>query len=222
MPHSRLVSPLHETVVILGAHEALVDWAAPRAQAQAVKLSRQRRQQFLAGRGAASKALMTLTHQSAEVPRSESGAPVWPAGLVGSIAHDAEHAVALVGWQREWLALGVDVEPDLGLSEDAADIVLSDLERAAVGAPGEPLRHGRLVFGAKECVHKAIHPLCGVWLDFEEVAVGISDPGQREGHWTPRALSESARRAFAGLHFTGRWQRQDGKLLSYLGVHPSV
>lgn len=222
MPYSKLASPLPGTLVALNTHEVLVDWAPARAREQAAKFSRLRRQQFLAGRGAASQALMALTHVSSDVPRGESGAPVWPAGIAGSIAHDPEHAVALVGWQRDWLALGVDVESDRALEEDAAEIVLSDIERAAVAAPGEPLRYGRLVFGAKECVHKAIHPLCNVWLDFEEVAIGIGDPSQKEGLWTPRALSAPARAAFAGLRFTGHWQRHNGKLLTYLGVQPAA
>lgn len=222
MPIPKLLSPLSGTLVALGTHEVLADWAPARARDQAAKLSRLRRQQFLAGRGAAAQALMALTNLSPDVPRGESGAPIWPAGVVGSIAHDPEHAIALVGWKRDWLSLGVDVEPDQAIHEDAAEIVLSDIERAAVAAPGEPLRHGRLVFGAKECVHKAIHPLCNVWLDFEEVAIGISDPNLKEGQWTPRALSDSARTAFAGLAFTGRWQRHNGKLLSYLGVQAAT
>ncbi|MDP3857463.1 MAG: 4'-phosphopantetheinyl transferase superfamily protein [Stagnimonas sp.] len=218
MSTQKLVSLLPGTQIALGNHEVMADWAPVRARELSQRYSRLRRQQFLSGRGAAAQALSALADLATEVPRSESGAPVWPAGISGSIAHDSEHAIALVGWRRDWLTLGVDVEPDQPLHEDAAEIVLSDLERAAVAAPGEPLRHGRLVFGAKECVHKAIHPLGGVWLDFEEVAIAISDPSQQEGRWMPRALSDPARAAFAGLRFVGRWQRHEGKLLSYLGV----
>ena len=51
---------------------------------------------------------------------------------------------ALVGWQRDWLALGVDIEPDRPLDTDAADVILRPEERGALDAAGG-LRHGRLL-----------------------------------------------------------------------------
>ena len=37
-------------------------------------------------------------------------APIWPAGLVGSISHASSTARAAIGWADDWAAVGVDVE----------------------------------------------------------------------------------------------------------------
>ena len=48
------------------------------------------------------RALLTrFGYVNAAVPRGEAGAPVWPAGISGSLAHDDRIAVAAVGLQRD-------------------------------------------------------------------------------------------------------------------------
>jgi 4'-phosphopantetheinyl transferase EntD len=49
------------------------------------------------------------------LPRSDSGAPVWPTGVVGSLAHDHDIAVAVVAGADLFAGIGVDVEPALVL-----------------------------------------------------------------------------------------------------------
>ena len=213
-------SPLSDSVLVLAGHASLRAHAPAGAQALASEWGPLRQRQFLAGRGAAALALARLGAEVVEVGRAEEGAPRWSPAVVGSLAHDVERAVALVGWQRDWLALGVDVEPDQPLDADAAGIVLLPEERVALDTSGG-LRHGRLLFGAKECVHKAIHPLRGAWLEFDEVRIVWSGALDAEaGTWQPQAISAAAIAAFEGLAFTGRWQRRDGALLSLLGVRP--
>ena len=213
-------SPLPDSVLVLADHAGLRAHAPAGAQALAAEWGPLRQRQFLAGRGAAALALVRLGAGGVEVGRAEEGAPRWPPAVVGSLAHDVERAAALVGWQRDWLALGVDVEPDRPLDADAAGVVLLPDERAALEAAGG-LRHGRLLFGAKECVHKAIHPLRGAWLEFDEVRIVWTGALDAEaGAWLPQPVSAAAIAAFEGLEFTGRWQRRDGALLSLLGVRP--
>ncbi|MFT4263930.1 MAG: 4'-phosphopantetheinyl transferase superfamily protein, partial [Nocardioides sp.] len=118
-----------------------------------------------------------------------------------------------------WRALGLDLEPDLPLPPDAAAVALTDRERGGVD-PAD----GRLVFAAKECVHKAIHPLTGIWLEFDEVEIALdltgdpSAPANGEGAWTPRPLSDQARRALAGVEPVGRWQRSPAGWRVVLGL----
>lgn len=211
-------SLLPDSQLVLADHATLAAAAPPAARALASGWAALRQSSFLAGRGAAARALAQLGADSLEVARAADGAPRWPAGVVGSLAHDRTHAVALVAWQRHWLALGVDVEPDQPLDEDAAGVILRPEERSQLDRLGG-LVHGRLPFGAKECVHKALHPLRGAWLEFEDVRIdwqGRLDGAA--GGWTPQPVSAAAIAAFEGLAFTGRWQRSDGALLSVLGV----
>ncbi len=52
-----------------------------------------------------------------------SGAPVWPAGVIGSMAHDDAFAVAVVASEASFAGVGIDVEPAEPLAEDVAAIV---------------------------------------------------------------------------------------------------
>jgi 4'-phosphopantetheinyl transferase EntD len=108
----------------------------------------------------------------APLPRAPSGAPVWPEGIVGSLAHDETFAVAAAARGGRLAGLGIDVEPAEPLPDDVIDLVLSRAEQRAT------LRDGvarRLVFVAKEAVYKAIHPLDGTPLDFPDVEIRLAE-----------------------------------------------
>ena len=109
---------------------------------------------------------------AAPLPRSPSGAPEWPAGVIGSLAHDADFAVAAAARRGRIIGLGVDVEPAEPLPADVIDMVLSAAELRE--AAGDGVRR-RLVFVAKEAVYKATHPLDGMWLDFEDIEVRLAE-----------------------------------------------
>ncbi len=109
---------------------------------------------------------------AAPLPRSASGAPVWPAGIIGSLAHDETFALAAAARRGRLVGLGVDIEPAEPLPEDVDDLILSDAERVETG--GDRVAQ-RLVFVAKEAVYKAIHPLDGTWLDFPDIEIRLAE-----------------------------------------------
>jgi len=74
------------------------------------------RRQSGAARIAAREIVRALGRGDVAIPRSASGAPLWPQGLVGSLAHDDTVALAAVASAREFAGLGIDVEPALPLS----------------------------------------------------------------------------------------------------------
>ena len=104
----------------------------------------------------------------ARLSRGASGAPVWPLGVIGSLAHDENVAVAAVALLGPLAGLGVDTEAAAPLPTDLVEFVLH----------GEERRHavevaGRLVFAAKEAVYKAIHPLDGSPLEYADIFVRL-------------------------------------------------
>ena len=105
------------------------------------------------------------------IPRSASGVPVWPEGIAGSLAHDAEIAIAAIALRRDVLSVGVDVEPAVPLDPDLIALVATAKERSA--AHGVPC-WGRLLFAIKEAVYKAVYPLDGVFLDHHDVEVDFA------------------------------------------------
>lgn len=112
--------------------------------------------------------LAQLGHASAAVPRSRSGAPVWPAGIAGSLAHDDRIAVAAVGWQRDVGSIGIDIEPATPLPPDMLALVATPRELEEIGGDAQ---RGKFLFVAKEAVYKAVYPLDRVFLEFQDIEV---------------------------------------------------
>jgi len=137
-----------------------------------------RRRQALAVRELARTAMRELGLPAPGIARVANGAPQWPSTLVGSLAHDASHLAAMIAPSTRYSSIGVDVEPLLPLPEDAAALVVGQREHAALARmPGGYARWSRALFGAKECVHKALNPLTGVFLEFDEVEIQFLDGG---------------------------------------------
>lgn len=176
-----------------------------------------RRREFLAGRAAAASALEHFG-VAVPLPRLASGAAQWPEGYVGAIAHNPVHAVAAVAPQGRVRGVGVDIEAHLPLPADAAGVVLTDEERAwlAKTHSADPERAATVIFSAKECVHKALHPLTGVWLEFSEVTVHFDDH-----QFSVRANTPLAERALHGLKLDGHLMFTGETIVSLLAAYPA-
>jgi 4'-phosphopantetheinyl transferase EntD len=105
------------------------------------------------------------------VIKADGGMPTWPAGMVGSLAHDATVATAALASRDDYLSVGIDIEPAEPLDPDLFDIVATPGERAMFQA--SPL-HGRLLFAIKEAAYKAAYPLDRVFLDHHDVEVDLA------------------------------------------------
>ena len=117
------------------------------------------------------RALMArLGYPGAAVPKGASGEPIWPAGIIGSMAHDDRIAVAAAGLQRDIRAVGIDIEPALPLPMDMLELVATPQELSGIAA--DPLQ-GRLLFSAKEAVYKAVFPLDRVFLEFRDIEIDL-------------------------------------------------
>jgi 4'-phosphopantetheinyl transferase EntD len=131
-----------------------------------------RRRASGAARLAAREALAALGGPAdAPLARGARGFALWPKGFVGSLAHDDALAVAAVARRADVAALGVDVEPVLPLPPDVGEIALGAAERRA--ALRDPAL-ARAIFAAKEAVYKAINPLDGSTLEYEDIAVDLA------------------------------------------------
>ncbi|TPM34352.1 4'-phosphopantetheinyl transferase superfamily protein [Mesorhizobium sp. B2-3-5] len=104
------------------------------------------------------------------ISRAPSGAPLWPAGITGSLAHDDEMAVAAVAPVGRIASLGIDVEPAQPLPDDIFAIVSTSADR--IGTADRRLA-GRILFCAKEAVYKAAYPLDRQILGYEDIAVDL-------------------------------------------------
>jgi 4'-phosphopantetheinyl transferase EntD len=152
----------------------------------------------IAGRAAA-RALLTARGVGGAVARRSDGAPLWPKGVVGSVAHDDEVAVCVIGNGARLLGVGVDVEPAAPLPAELVPVVCATVdERALVTVDGAvDLVRARAVFCAKEAVFKACAAVDGGFLDFADIVVRTDDAPWmwRAKTSTGRSLSVRARPA---------------------------
>ena len=125
-----------------------------------------------AARIVARQLLTQLGYANCALPKGPTGAPVWPAGIVGSLAHDSRVAVAAVGMRADVGALGIDVEPAECLPSELLDLVATPQERLNLG---DDVYRGRLLFVAKEAVYKAVHPLDQTFLEHHDVEINLSE-----------------------------------------------
>jgi 4'-phosphopantetheinyl transferase EntD len=106
------------------------------------------------------------------IPKSTAGMPVWPNGIVGSLAHDSKVAIAAMAAQPEFQSVGIDIEPAEPLAPDLLGIVATAKERDRI--EDDPFR-GRLLFSIKEAIYKAVYPLDRTFLDHHDVEVSLAD-----------------------------------------------
>jgi 4'-phosphopantetheinyl transferase EntD len=125
------------------------------------------------------------------VLKATAGMPQWPAGIVGSLAHDSTVAVAALARRTDFLSIGVDIEPAEGLDPDLLNLVATEGERAEI--ENSPLQ-GRLLFAIKEAVYKAAYPLDGTFLDHHDVEVNFAarTAAVRQGRTVPFRFSLSS------------------------------
>jgi 4'-phosphopantetheinyl transferase EntD len=158
----RVISPGDELALLDAEAAAMASAAADRRRASG------------AARHVARGLMARLGYAPLPIPKAPSGAPIWPAGLTGSMAHDDRIAVAAVGLQRDFAAVGIDVEPAVPLPADMLELIATPQELRTLA--DDPLR-GKLLFAAKEAVYKAVNPLDGVFLEFHDIEV---DPAGRK------------------------------------------
>ncbi|MFE3270055.1 4'-phosphopantetheinyl transferase [Streptomyces sp. NPDC059215] len=171
--------------------EALGDDAArgarlyPEEEALAVSFVPKRRNEFAAVRGCARQAMEKLGVAPRAIPRGDSGAPVWPAGLIGSMTHCEGYCAASLARAGDLASLGIDAEPHQELPEDVIVSVALSTEHVRLRrlAERDPSVHwDRLLFSAKESVYKAWFPLMGQWLDFLEADIDLFEDGGPAPH----------------------------------------
>ena len=102
------------------------------------------------------------------ISKLRSGAPIWPAEMVGSMAHDSDLAVAAVAPRCVFANIGIDIEPAEALPFELLRIIATPSEKSALTTYAYG---GRLLFAAKEAVYKAVAALDRVFLDHQDVEV---------------------------------------------------
>ncbi len=131
---------------------------------------RKRKTDHLAGRIAAFSALKA-SGTTAVPGIGNSGEPLWPAGISGSITHSGTLALAVAG---VYSLIGIDYEAILDENE-AIEIksgIVDATEEAVLAKSGLPFALAlTLAFSAKESLFKALFPAVQDYMGFESARV---------------------------------------------------
>lgn len=138
---------------------------------------KKRQAEFAAGRAAARAALAKLGHSLAAIPVGPDRAPIWPAGVVGSISHCDGACMAVLAEARNFAGLGLDLEPCLPIAENLWPSLMRPEEFAAVACLPHAQRGTQVLrlFVAKEAVFKAQYAVTKAMIGFDEVSVSFFD-----------------------------------------------
>ncbi len=139
-----------------------------------------RRREFLGGRLCARRALARLGHAEFPVGTGGDRRPVWPEGIVGSIAHTRAWCAAIVADGGHFRGLGIDLEPAEPVRRPTWRRILTPEERLRVDAVAGDAggRIVRLLFSAKESAWKCRFPVDGVRFGFRDVEVRLDSGGE--------------------------------------------
>jgi 4'-phosphopantetheinyl transferase EntD len=149
----------------------------PEEECLVANAAQKRRRDFALGRACARAALSALGQGDAAIGRDGNGAPLWPAGIRGSITHTKFYAAALVGEARHVGGIGVDAERVGGVTPDLWPRLFGSAERDYLSTLKGPQQQifATLFFSAKETVYKA-SGIKGA-LAFREIHITHQDGG---------------------------------------------
>lgn len=219
-----LVSALTQTVfpddlsIVVGdpkVRPVTIDPAEAACIANAVP---QRQTEFHAGRQAVRTAMSKQGVLDQSVLCHADRSPIWPKGLVGSISHNHQACLAVVGRSSNWASVGVDLEDDSELNADIIPEICIRAELAWINKLPHQRRASaaKLIFCAKEATYKAQYPLTGVLFGFEHLHIEIS---QQTAQFQARFLA-SAGRFEKGATLTGRYAHAAGVIVAGMALDP--
>lgn len=196
--------------IIVVSHEEIDGHAQlyPEEAAAVARAIEKRRAEFAAGRACAREALRRLGIETGAIPPRDDRAPVWPDGVVGSITHCPGFVAAAVALRSDFAGLGFDAEGAEPLDSGLVRLICTtDEQRSLRDLPPPPHSNWpKIVFSAKEAVHKAIAPDARITLGFTEVEIDF-DPDA--GSFTARLVGRQDPRLPPFARLDGRFAATD-------------
>jgi len=168
-------------------------------------MAERRLKEFKLGRYCARISQLLLGLRARPVTKGVSREPHWPPGVIGSISHTGDFAVAVVAAAATLESVGLDMESAEPLTADIIAMTCLPQEN-----PNQDGALGKLLFSIKESIYKCIFPLVGEYVDFLEMEVRLSEDGQ-----SYYAISHTDKCPAALIqHLEGRYARLPDLVLS--------
>jgi enterobactin synthetase component D len=175
--------------------------------------SQKRQAEFVAGRYCAASAMRRLGWTEAvDLRVGPDRAPLWPAGMVGSITHTAKFVSAAVASTRDLRSVGIDSETVINcrLMRDVCSTIMCGGERN-LRSRESGLGHEvftTLVFSAKESIFKCLFSAVNVIFDFTDVEIVHID--LRTGNFRYRLRKDLSSEFCSSYAGSGKFELRPG------------
>lgn len=168
-----------------------------------------RRADFSSGRYSAHKAQALLGLEPQPILREERS-PVWPPGQCGSISHTRDWVVA--GVSTELKSLGVDIESIDRVKPRLYQTLFRPEERSVLA--GLPRAAPTVMFCAKEAGYKAIFPIGGTFVGFQEASIEL-DWYRQKFHIRYHGAHAANQTLESGFGF---WRLTPGHVITFFSI----
>jgi 4'-phosphopantetheinyl transferase EntD len=166
-------------VLTCAISESAIDLLSARETAAMAGFAQKRRREFATGRALAREGLgRVFDVRGFDLLNAADRAPIWPAGISGSIAHSDSHAwVALA--DAGYGSIGIDGEARTELKRELWHLTLREEEVAYLETLPEAIRGRRALalFCAKEALYKAQYPRTGSFMEYHALRVELGPAG---------------------------------------------
>ncbi|TAJ12673.1 4'-phosphopantetheinyl transferase superfamily protein [Marinilabiliaceae bacterium JC017] len=141
----------------------------------------QTRKNFTLGRHAAHLALKELGNDSFPVLKSNSGHPIFPYNIKGSISHKDNRAICAVSNSPNIKAIGIDLElMNEPLTQDHAKLFFHPLELCNYEETLEKYHSLQVIFSLKEAIFKSLPAKIQHHTEFKDIKVSEYDNNPNE------------------------------------------
>jgi len=172
-----------------------------------------RRAEFGTGRACARRALAGLGVTACPILHDRDRAPIWPAGVVGSITHTEGYCAVVVARIEDARSVGLDAERDVPVELALEPRICTPAERRWLDAqpPEERGRLATLLLSAKEAFYKCQHAITKAALEFVDAELVVQlDTGRFE---VGRILRSGV--DWSAVHGArGRFRREGGLIVT--------
>ena len=170
--HYKIAEPWMWETPVCASEEQLVERAVDK-----------RKREFRAGRHAAHFLFDQVGIDHPALLKGAQREPGWPTGWVGSISHTQGICIVILGSQLDFQSVGLDVELATPLNPELREMICRPEELRALNeirkTTGTNLPLEKLVFSAKESIHKTYFPLNQHTLDFLDARIELDWEQQR-------------------------------------------
>lgn len=132
-----------------------------------------RRNTFSSGRSCARAVMLEAGLPISALPRCNDGSVQWPEGLLGSLSHTNDWAVAAVAVSAmcEAKSIGIDLERIKPLDDGVIKLIATPSEREELTSSSSPVWHSMALFSIKESLYKCLARDFGQFIDFQDVQI---------------------------------------------------